>query len=199
MTVAGTGYLHCPECDLRFMDAAHLPEETAEKAHYDLHQNDLEDPRYRDFLNRLAAPLLAALAGHEPPPRVLDFGAGPGPLLARMLTEAGCATAIYDPFYAPDAAVLTRSYDAVTATEVVEHFHQPGVMFDRLHDLLAPRGVLAIMTSVVTTETDFATWHYRRDPTHVAFYSPASLAYIASRYGYTMARPHPNVVIFRKP
>ncbi|MCE2517149.1 MAG: class I SAM-dependent methyltransferase [Alphaproteobacteria bacterium] len=190
-------YWHCPVCDLRFMDAASLPEAKAEKAHYDRHNNDLDDPNYRRFLNRLAEPLLAELSTRQGALDVLDFGAGPGPLLARMLTEAGCRTAIYDPFYAPDQDVLRRRYDVITATEVAEHFHRPRAMFDQLHQLLNPGAVLAIMTGVVTEDVDFARWHYRRDPTHVAFYSRATLAFIAGLYGYGMAMPHPNVVIFR--
>lgn len=33
--------------------------------------------------------------------------------------------AVYDPFFAPEAGVLTRKYVFVTCTEVAEHFCRP--------------------------------------------------------------------------
>ena len=55
-----------------------------EKAQYDLHENDPNDPGYRAFLDRLAGPLDKRLAPHS---HGLDFGCGPGPTLSVMLEE----------------------------------------------------------------------------------------------------------------
>ena len=49
----------------------------------------------------------------------LDFGAGPGPALAAMMSEDGFDVAIYDPFFQPDAEALQRKYDFITSTETV--------------------------------------------------------------------------------
>ena len=48
----------------------------------------------------------------------LDFGAGPGPALAAMMSEDGFDVAIYDPFFQPDAEALQRKYDFITCTAV---------------------------------------------------------------------------------
>jgi SAM-dependent methyltransferase len=188
-------YLACDHCGLRFMHADHLPDPVAEKGHYDNHENDVRNEDYRQFLSRLAQPLMDALPDGA---SVLDFGAGPGPALAAMMQDAGYEMTIYDPFYNDDHSSLERSYDAVTATEVIEHFHDPRLMFDLLDRLVRPGGWLAVMTMLQHDDDAFAAWHYRRDPTHVAFYREETFTWIAAHYGYVLSRPHRNVAIFHK-
>ena len=193
--VDGIAYFACPSCGLRFMDAAHLPTPDHEKNHYDSHENQIDDDGYRTFLSRLADPLMATLSR---PSTILDFGAGPGPALAAMMADHGHDVSIYDPFYRDDRSVLDRSYDVVTATEVIEHFHDPRAMFDQLHHLVNDGGILAVMTMVQDDDAAFANWHYRRDPTHVAFYRIETFEWIAAHYGYTLTTPHKNVAFFQK-
>lgn len=161
---------------------------------YELHENDVDNPGYRAFLERLAVPLAERIT---PGMHGLDYGCGPGPALAAMLSERGFTMSLYDPFYAPDASVLKRTYDFVTCTETAEHFHKPAAEFERLAGLLAPRGWLALMTSVRPTEQEFATWHYTRDPTHVCFYQDQTFQWLAARYGWTLVRPSENVALFQ--
>ena len=189
-----TAYLACDHCGLRMMAAENLPSPTQEKAHYDWHQNDVDDQGYQQFLSRLSAPLLTRL---RPASSLLDFGAGPGPALAAMMRNKGHDVAIYDPFYAPDPSVLEAKYDGVMATEVVEHFHHPRKEFDRMVSLLNPGGWLAVMTTLQDDDAAFATWYYRRDPTHVAFYREETFAHIAKAYGLRLWRPSRNVALFQ--
>lgn len=189
-------YHRCPSCDLVFLDPELRPDRGVERARYETHENDPEDPRYRAFLDRLAGPLIDRLA---PGAHGLDYGSGPGPALSVMLEERGFPTEIYDPFFAPDPAPLRRRYDFVTCSETAEHFHDPGGELARLDGLLRPGGWLGLMTGVLTDDIDFPTWWYARDPTHVAFYSPATLEWIAGHFGWTLERPSTNVALFRKP
>jgi 2-polyprenyl-3-methyl-5-hydroxy-6-metoxy-1,4-benzoquinol methylase len=161
-------YLQCGECRLVFVPPGYRLDRAAEKAEYDLHRNEVDDPGYRRFLSRLATPMLERLA---PGARGLDFGCGPGPALAHMLREAGMEVALYDSFYRPDEAALADSYDFICATEVVEHLHHPGVELARLWSLLRPGGCLGVMTKLVRDPDAFAGWHYKNDPTHVCFFS----------------------------
>ncbi|KGE04042.1 class I SAM-dependent methyltransferase [Pseudohaliea rubra] len=165
-------YRRCPRCALVFVPPLWRPTPAAERAEYDRHENRLDDPGYRRFLARLATPLLAAL----PPAQAgLDFGCGPGPALAAMLGEAGHRVALYDPFYAPDPAALALGgRDFITATEVVEHLHQPGLELARLWARLRVGGVLGIMTKHLRSRAAFDRWHYKNDPTHVCFFSRAT-------------------------
>ena len=162
-------YRRCGRCTLVFVPPPWRPLPAAERAEYDRHDNRVDDPGYRRFLGRLAEPLRAAL----PPGQAgLDFGCGPGPALAAMLREAGHRVDLYDPLYAPDSAALARGQrDFITATEVVEHLHRPGLELARLWARLRVGGVLGIMTKHVRDREAFDRWHYRNDPTHVCFFS----------------------------
>lgn len=192
----GRTYYECRRCRLVAMAPADHPSATEERARYETHENDPADPGYRAFLDRIASPLIerlpAAAAG-------LDYGAGPGPALSHMLEEAGHPTAVYDPFFAPDLAALDRTYDFITCTETAEHFHAPGKEFSRLDALLRAGGWLGLMTEVRDESQPFDTWWYTRDPTHVCFYAPDTLRWIAHHFGWELERPHRNVALFRKP
>ncbi|MDR3635438.1 MAG: class I SAM-dependent methyltransferase [Isosphaeraceae bacterium] len=189
-------YFHCPRCDLVFADPASHLDAAAERAEYDRHENDPADWRYRRFLNRLAAPLLDRLS---PGMEGLDFGCGPGPALPVMLEEAGMHMSVYDPFYQPHRHVLDRRYDFVTCTETVEHFVDPNRDWTLLTTLLRPGGWLGIMTKLVISRDRFLRWHYKDDPTHVAFYSPATFAWLGAHFGLTTERVDQDVVLLRKP
>ena len=189
-------YFRCETCDLTFLDPAQRPSPEEERAEYALHQNDPDDVRYRAFLQQALGPLLPRL---QPGAQGLDFGCGPGPALSIMLAEAGYPTAEYDPNFRPDAALLTRTYDFITCTEVVEHLHRPGEVFARMDAMLKPGGFLSIMTERLTPARDFAGWRYRRQPSHVVFYSDQTIDWMARRFGWRSSLHGPLVVLFEKP
>jgi 2-polyprenyl-3-methyl-5-hydroxy-6-metoxy-1,4-benzoquinol methylase len=187
-------YLDCAECRLVHLAPEHRLTSDAERAHYATHRNTPTDPRYREFLDRLAIPLVAELA---PGAAGLDYGSGPGPTLSVMLEERGYSVALYDPFFAPDRAALDRKYDFVTCTEAAEHFRRPLEEFERLASLLGNGGVLGLMTEVLKDGQGLEGWWYLRDPTHVSFYRMDTLSWVARRFGWSMRSVHRNVVLFR--
>jgi SAM-dependent methyltransferase len=172
-------YLTCRTCHLVFVPSAQHLSSGAEKACYDRHDNRPDDPAYRGFLDRLFTPLNQRLAANS---RGLDFGCGPGPTLSKMLEGAGHSVALYDPYYAPDATVLSAGYDFITLSEVAEHLAEPGRELDRLWAILAPGGWLAIMTKRVRDRAAFQTWHYIADPTHVGFFSETTFHWLTARW-----------------
>ncbi len=187
-------YFRCPRCDLVFVPrVCHLSRE-AEKRRYDQHRNDPRDVAYRAFLQRLATPLLARLA---PGAEGLDYGSGPGPTLSLMLAERGHRTALYDVFYAPDTAVLARSYDFLTCSETMEHFADPRREWRRFLHLVRPGGWIAVMTRLRDAAGDFSAWYYKNDETHVAFYSRATFHYLARRDGLGLSFEGDSVVLLR--
>jgi len=193
MTAHDRTWWDCATCGLVGVDSDDLPDAAEERARYETHENDPDDPGYRAFLDRVALPLIARLdVGMEG----LDVGSGPGPTLSRMLTERGFPTRIWDPFFAPDPAPLGRTWDFVTCTETVEHFHQPARDWARLFCLLRPGGWLAVMTEPLG-DTALAEWWYARDPTHVSLYRDETFAWIADRFGAELERPARTVVIYR--
>lgn len=183
-------------CEARFLDCSARPTREVELEQYRLHTNDPDDPAYRNFLSRLANPLLKVL---PPGQAVLDYGAGPGPALAAMFREAGHQVTLYDPFFAPDKAVLATIYDVITCTETAEHFHDPSAEFSRFDALLRPGGWLGVMTCFQTDDEKFANWHYRKDPTHVVFYRETTFRTVARQYGWSCTIPRKDVVLMQKP
>lgn len=176
-------YLRCGRCALVFVPPAYHLSREAERAEYDLHRNRVDDPAYRAFLSRLADPLAARLS---PAARGLDFGCGPGPALAALLAERGFQVGLYDSFYFPDTGALATTYDFICATEVVEHLHRPGRELARLWDMLQPGGWLGVMTKLVRDRAAFGNWHYKRDPTHVCFFSEDTWRWWAREYAASL-------------
>jgi hypothetical protein len=191
-TVRERRYRTCPGCGLAFLDPAQRPTLAEELAEYRLHHNGPHDPGYRRHLARLVAPLLA----HLPAGAVgLDYGCGPDPALSTMLAEHGHAVADFDPLFRPDAAALERRYAFIACTEVAEHFHDPAQEFARLAALLEPGGVLAVMTRLLHGGIDFPTWHYLRERSHVVFYRPTTMAWLARRHAWRLALHGPDVAL----
>jgi hypothetical protein len=190
----GWRYAACGGCGLAFRWDGTAPSGAAERKHYELHQNRPE-PGYEAFL-RPAAEALAARCprGSEG----LDYGCGPGPVLALMLGERGLKTSLYDKHFAPSPLALERRYAFVACTETAEHFARPAEEFERLAGLLEPGGWLAVLTKLRVPDEDFARWHYRQDPTHVSFYAERTLEWLAGRHGWALERPARDLALFRR-
>ncbi len=186
-------YFRCNTCLLVFVPKHQHLDLHQEKAIYDLHENHADNDGYRQFLSRLATPLLARL---QPRSAGLDYGSGPGPLLAEMLTQASHKLDLYDPFYADDPRYLQNRYDFICCTEVVEHFRRPGLEFQRLFSLLKPEGSLGLMTKLVRDADAFGKWHYIQDQTHISFFSITTFRWLAAVYHAEVEFIGQDVIIF---
>lgn len=187
-------YFRCTTCQLVFVPKAQWPTTEQERTEYELHHNTPDDPGYRRFLNKLAAPLLARLG---PSSHGLDFGCGPGPTLSVMLEEAGHSVRLYDPFFAPDQSVFHAQYDFITASEVFEHLQRPARELTALRQLLHPGGILAIMTQTVRSPEAFVHWRYKDDRTHIIFFSAQTFSWIAQQYAFELESPASCVFLLR--
>lgn len=188
-------FWRCPTCALVFRDPAQHLDVAAEVARYREHRNALDDPRYLAFLDRLAAPVAERL---PPGARGLDFGSGPAPALALLMTRHGFPTASYDPHFLPDASALQATYDFITCSEVFEHLRQPRQVLTQLRDMLRPNGLLAVMTQFRDERRPFASWYYRRDPTHICLYSEPTMRWIAQEMAWDLECLPQGVTIFRR-
>ena len=178
-------YFRCSGCRSAFLDPALRLSRSEEKARYDLHNNDVADPRYRAFGQPMAD---MVMAWFTPSHRGLDFGAGSGPVISRILEEHGFQTALYDPFYHDNPDVLKQEYDYIICCEVIEHFHDPKQTFMILRKLLGSGGKLFCRTSLLHDDVDFPLWYYKNDETHVFFYHPEACTWIADRLGFSGVR-----------
>jgi len=188
-------YYRCSACRLVFVPSPYYLSEREVKTHYDQHQNSPDDPRYRQFLNRLFVPLEKNLSNASDG---LDFGSGPGPALSVMFEEKGHHMRLYDYFYAPDTSVFDQQYDFVTVSETVEHLHDPRMDLNRLWGCLKPRGRLGIMTKLVVDRKSFVNWYYKNEPSHVCFFSKATFQWLAGQWQADLDFAHEDVVIFSK-
>lgn len=154
-----------------------------EKKIYDTHENSVLDPVYvayfQDFIEKCVTKF--DYASHT----ALDFGSGPQPVLAQILRrEYEFEVDIYDKYYAPEKVYEGKQYDLITVTEVVEHLEDPMAYFTLFKSLLKPGGVLAMMTQFHhNDEKRFEHWHYRRDESHISFFTPNTMATIAHKTG----------------
>ncbi|MEH8119274.1 class I SAM-dependent methyltransferase [Aeromonas allosaccharophila] len=195
LPVAGKRYHRCLACELVWLDEADHLDEAAEKAVYDGHDNRVDDPRYRTFLMRAFGEVLSRVAI---PASGLDFGCGPGPALVAMGREAGYQMAGYDKFYANDPELLTRQYDFITSTEVIEHIAEPRAVLEQLWACLKPGGVLVLQTQRVLSDERFKNWRYRHDPTHIVFFAEASFRGLAASWQAELSFPHADVAVLQK-
>lgn len=187
-------YLLCPVCNLVFVPSVFFISAEKEKARYDTHNNSAEDEGYRAFLNKLFRPLKSSLKVGV---KGLDFGSGPGPTLSKMFSENGFEMDLFDPFYANNHGIFKKKYDFISASEVVEHLHKPGFELDRLYGMLRPRGILGVMTQLRTEQTDFSTWWYKNDETHICFFSKTSFQWLAEKWRARIEFINNDVVLIK--
>lgn len=186
-------YYHCQNCDIVFVPEKYFVTKRDEKAKYDHHQNSPENAGYCQFIDRLLIPLEKHL--HQGA-MGLDFGSGPGPTLSVLMQERGYEMQIYDIFYANVQEVFEKEYDFITSTEVIEHLHKPLQEIERLWGCLRAGGVLGLMTAFRVE--DFQTWYYKRDLTHILFFTPDTFRWLAAYLDAELQIPQSGVVILKK-
>jgi SAM-dependent methyltransferase len=164
-----------------------------EKERYDLHNNDVFDERYQQFVS----PIVEAVKNnYEPKAHGLDFGCGPGPVISKLLTDNNYQISQYDPFYAPNEDLLQQKFDYIVCCEVIEHFRNPNQEFSTLVDLLKSDGHLYCMTDLYEDNKKFKNWGYKDDQTHLFFYTKQSLNWIKKNFGFSSLFINDRLVIF---
>ncbi len=191
-------YFHCAECDLIFLNPAERLSAIEEKERYDQHES-ADQAGYRAFLE----PLIKHIEEHKlvqgnPEAKALDYGCGPSAFFGSLLELRGFQVTNYDLFYKPNQDCFARKYHLVTSTEVWEHFHEPRKEIERLVNLVKTKGILAVMTSGHKGEAVFHDWYYRRDLTHVTFFSEKTMQWVAKFFGLELVTQRSPYWVFRK-
>jgi SAM-dependent methyltransferase len=188
---------------------------------HDLYR-EMSDERYlreEEGRRRHARRLLDLLAVHMPRGRLLDIGCGYGLMLdearRRGYDVEGVELSVAAARYARerlglpvremaledaalDGALDGERYDVVLAVDVLEHFDDPVVALDRMCALLAPGGVLLIVTpdpsSFVARVAGSRWWCY--EPAHICLIPRKTLYELIGRRGLTLAEDRPLVHTF---
>ena len=182
-------YYHCPECDLIFMAKKDLVSPAKEKERYEGHDNNHENEGYvkmfEDFIERAINPYF----DFSKEAKVLEFGCGPGPVLADLLEEKGLNVDLYDPYFYPIKDYKNKEYDLITSTEVFEHLLNPYKEIKDLLSVLKDGGILSLMTHFHNQEKEnfkFEDWWYKWDETHITFYSHKTMEWIAKKFNISL-------------
>lgn len=174
---------------------ASLPDAQTEIARYRTHNNDVEDLGYQKFVSPIVSAVIKDFTSEKS--SGLDFGAGTGPVITKLLKENGFDLAPYDPFFHNRPELLEKQYDFIVCCEVMEHFHKPLEEFQRLKDLLCPGGKIYCMTHLYTSDIHFDNWYYKNDPTHVFIYRAETIQFITRSVGFSAVKNTGRLIIFQ--
>jgi SAM-dependent methyltransferase len=187
-------YLKCEICSLVFVPESELLDLKSEKEIYDLHENDPNDLNYQKFMNRMITPFDKYIKGEG-----LDFGCGPGPVISTILKDKDVEIFEYDPIFKNDKSLLSREYDFIISTEVIEHIYESKKDFELILSLLRPLGALGLMTSFYPNDMKlFKSWGYKNDPTHVRFFCRETFEWISKAYELELEIPAKNIAILKR-
>jgi len=186
-------FYRCNTCNLIHKDSNQYPSTTAEKERYLTHNNDVTDIRYQNFVLPIVEAVKTDFSANT---KGLDFGAGTGPVITKMLQEKGYSLTLYDTFFHPNQEALQQSYDFIVCCEVIEHFHQPNEEFLLLKKLVEPKGKLYCMTELFSETIDFKNWYYKNDETHVVFYSEETFKWIQEIFNFSEVKIDGRLIVF---
>lgn len=190
-------YFVCNNCDAIFIDENNILLEDSEVERYKVHNNSYNDKSYRDYFHNFICYIDEFIDKRA---KILDFGSGPEPVLAKVLKEYNFDIDIYDKFFHKNDSFKNKFYDVVISTEVFEHLKNPLEVFNLLISRLNQNGYLIIMTNFhPKNEDDFLNWWYVRDPTHITFYSKNTFEYIANKFKLKIIKSNEkNIIVLQK-
>ena len=179
-------YQLCNLCGLIFVPPEfHVPAES-EIGRYREHENSLDSKGYVEMFMKK----ITLLKKHCPQVKTaLDFGCGYEPVLKALLEQEGIKTEVYDLNFFPDFP-KNKTFDLVISTETFEHFKNPIKDIQQAASCVSSSGFLAVMTRFypmkkeIPCEQSFSEWYYKRDPTHIVFYTPKTFEWLAQKMGF---------------
>ena len=188
-------FFECRTCKGIFRAPEYLPSWEDEKSRCEEHHNDVLDAKYQQFVSPITS---SVLRDYQPESLGLDFGSGTGPVISKVLRDAGYSIKQYDPIFENIPEVLEHKYDFIACCEVIEHFHNPEKEFHLLKSLLKPGGHLYCMTHIYSPEINFDNWYYRRDKTHSFIYQAATLDWIKEMLEFEGLTVQGRLIVFTK-
>lgn len=186
-------YYKCPVCDGIYMDNQLWPNKEAEKLRYQTHNNDVNDRGYQQFVSPITSAILINFSTSD---MGLDFGAGTGPVISKILNDNNYNIKQYDPYFHNKPKLLTEKYNFIACCEVIEHFYNPLKEFQLLKKMLIPNGKLYCMTDIFNKSIDFNQWYYKNDPTHVFIYQQKTFEWIKKEFRFTKVEVEGRLITF---
>ena len=191
-------YLRCLSCGFIALDSNALIDRVSEKKHYEKHNNSFECTGYvkmfESFISDAVEPYIKNIT------TALDFGCGHTPVLAELLRRQKLEVDYYDLYFFPKKNYEHKKYDLITSTEVFEHLREPKDILKTLVCSLNDKGYIILMTQFPSkSDEEFLKWWYRRDVTHISFFTPKSFEIMAKEVGLKVLKLiDKNIVVFQK-
>jgi SAM-dependent methyltransferase len=186
-------FFGCDHCYGIYRNRAYYISSEEEKKRYENHNNDVNDERYRQFVSPITN---RVLQDFSPEHNGLDFGAGTGLVISKVLEGNGYNIVQYDPFFENHEHLLRFQYNYIVCCEVIEHFQNPNKEFTNLRSMLKPNGQLICMTHVYDGSTPFHDWYYKNDPTHVFIYQKPTIEYIARHFNLHLLKFEDRLIVW---
>ncbi len=186
-------YYSCVHCRAVVLHPDYYPSPEDEKKRYLEHDNDVDDLRYQKFVEPLVSDVKRSFSADH---RGLDFGAGTGPVITKLLRDSGYNIKLYDPFFWNESERLEETYDYIVACEVIEHFMKPYDEFKLLKSLLNSTGKLFCKTSIFSYDMNFKKWKYKDDFTHLFFYHADTLKWIEKNFNFSALTITEEFIVF---
>ena len=177
-------YWSCEKCCLIFVPPEFFIPKKKEIERYLEHNNTLDNEGYVRMFQEKINTINKICSGIN---TVLDYGCGYEPVLKILLEREGYKTHGYDLNFFPNED-LKKKYDLIISTETFEHIKNPGEELACLISQIPSKGYLAIMTRFYPSRNgnlcleSFSQWYYKRDPTHIAFYSHKTFSWVADEF-----------------
>lgn len=191
-------YYRCSFCGFVYLDDASVVNQFVEQKHYEKHNNSFECTGYVQMFETFFKDAIEVYA-HKIK-TILDFGCGEEAVFAQLLKEKGFDVDVYDLYFHSKKIYLNKKYDLITSTEVFEHLKNPQAVLEELTASLNVNGYLVLMTKFPPQEDSvFLAWWYRRDITHISFFTPKSFEIMAKKCGLKLCKTiNNNIAVFQK-
>jgi 2-polyprenyl-3-methyl-5-hydroxy-6-metoxy-1,4-benzoquinol methylase len=181
-TVENRTYHQCSDCQWIALDASHFLSLDQQKERFLQHENTDQNLGYVEMFENFIETCIEPFA--QKGSRILDYGCGPEPVLAMLLSRKGYEVKTYDLFFHANETALQEKYDVIVLAEVPEHLANPLEVLKDISEKLNPKGVIVLMTLFHPNDRErFSQWWYRRDKTHVSFYTLKTIEKLASVLG----------------
>ncbi len=187
-------YFLCENCEFIFVPEQFWVSKSEEKSRYEQHENDSKNKGYITFLSQISKPIKRFLKEGS---YGIDYGCGPNSVLSEILSEKKLNMTQYDPFFFPEFP--KRKFDFLVSTETFEHFRNPLNEIKKISSIVHTKGIIGIMTAFWEKDKFLKNWHYRRDKTHICFYTLRTFEYIADILKFEILyTDKKRIVIFKK-
>jgi len=175
------------------LDSNDYPSSIEEMKRYLEHNNDINDIRYQNFVKPFIIAIINDFQKHH---KGLDYGAGTGPVITKLLTDCSYNIKAYDPYFYDYPNYLKEKYDYIVCCEVIEHFYSPYYEFEKLKKMLKEKGKIYCKTELLRDNIDFEKWYYKNDLTHVFFYTEKSVHWIKKEFEFRDVIIDNRLIIF---